>query len=92
MAIHANKFMMYLHVFSQTGPPQLLGHATSLPHKHGGVSLNDFPKDPTSELADFIIHTVTFMLSAKQRNCQLHYVKFLSQELNTGLRNAKRTR
>ena len=56
---------------STTG--RLLGSATCLPHKVGGIPLSALSKGTASKLANMLSITLSFMLSAKQGSSKYHF-------------------
>ena len=48
---------------------------TSMPREDGGIQLSAFPKDTTSELSVFFLHTIPFALSITQGSCEYHFLK-----------------
>ena len=77
--IHACELMGCLRVFSPTGQQStaiLLDSTFYLPHRYGTMSSNAFSKYTTSEFAVFF-NTYSFVLSAKQGNCEYQYLNSL---------------
>ena len=72
--IYAYDFILCLHIFCQTGATttgRLLGLTTCLPHKDGGLAQRH-----CKQVCRLVLHTVPFVLSAKQGSCEHQFLTF----------------
>ena len=74
---------------------RLLGPATCLSHKDEGIPFSVFLRGHDKQACRLVLHTISYVLSAKQEGCKYHFLKSFSisrlGKLIPGLPTAKRT-